>query len=125
MMDEMKKKAKKESLMSLRKAMMDEIGSPFGESMQKVSVMSDDQEGLKKGLEKAEEILESGKMSEEPTSPEDMEMPEIEMEDDEMYLPEMDEEPESPESLEIPEIDEEISEEELQEALELIRARRK
>lgn len=49
-----KKKGKMAALKNLRKAMMDEMG---GEGMKKVSVMAKDKKGLKKGLDKAKEIL--------------------------------------------------------------------
>ena len=69
-MDE-KLKAKKDALMAMRnkamKSRMDDTLNNF-KGMKKVSVISDSEEGLKKGLEKAEDILEGEDMDEEECS---------------------------------------------------------
>ncbi len=57
-----KKTAKMDMLKELSKEMSDDQYSPLaeklkGKKLQKVSVMSDSKEGLKKGLSKAEELL--------------------------------------------------------------------
>lgn len=49
--------AKKEVLRKLIKEMRDEMGGPVHQKLKKVSVVSDSEEGLEKGLNKAEEIL--------------------------------------------------------------------
>lgn len=60
MRDEMKKKAMKKVLMELM-SMMDEMeGEGYGDelsSLKKVTVAAPDEEGLKKGLSKAEQLL--------------------------------------------------------------------
>lgn len=55
-MDEMN--AKKNVLRSLIKDMRNEMGSPLKQKFKKVTVMSDTDEGIKKGLNKAEQIME-------------------------------------------------------------------
>lgn len=82
-MDKNKKMmAKKEMLQKLSKMMNDEMYDGFSEplkskKMSKVTVMSDSPEGLKKGLSKAEQLMEMkfGKK-------EDMESESSEMEDE-------------------------------------------
>lgn len=75
--------AKEEVLQELIQAMQElrgkRVGSDLG-AMQKVSVMSPDKEGLKEGLEKAEDVLE---MMPEEGEMEEMEMPEEDEEEDE------------------------------------------
>jgi len=51
------KKAKKESLMKLKKLMMGHHGDMMDKPM-KVSVIAKDEEGLEEGLEKAKEMME-------------------------------------------------------------------
>jgi hypothetical protein len=57
----MKSRAKSEMLKELSKTMSDDQNSPLkdimGKKMQKVTVMSDSNKGLEKGLSKAEQIL--------------------------------------------------------------------
>lgn len=80
-------KSEKSAKMDVLKGLSKEMGDLMGEKLKglkKVTVASDSQEGLKHGLEKAEEILESGlPMAEEPSE---------EMESEE-------ESPESPEEI--------------------------
>lgn len=60
-MDEMKKKAKMKVVGDLRNMAMDMMGSDLGKHMEgakKVTVASKDTEGLKAGLEKAEDLVE-------------------------------------------------------------------
>lgn len=71
------------------KSMADEIMSDKLSGMKKVTVASDSKEGLKEGLEKAEEILEAAPESEETEESE--EAPEMEA-SEEMEAPETDEE---------------------------------
>lgn len=54
---ETKKKAKMNALMSLKDAMSQLIGSDIKGGMKKVTVAADDEKGLKKGLDKAKEML--------------------------------------------------------------------
>lgn len=87
-MKEMEKKAKSDMLRKLSDEMKEMMRegydeSDLGKKMMKVTVAADDEEGLKKGLSKAEEIMK-GRMSglttddseetEEEESPEDEEM---------------------------------------------------
>ena len=65
-MKDLRKKAKKEKLLSLKKDMLEEMHEDMKEpieskQMEKVTVMSDSPEGLKEGLSKAQEILEKRK----------------------------------------------------------------
>lgn len=87
------KEAKMKMLAELKKAMSDDMYSPMSDAlkdkkMKKVTVMSDSEEGLKKGLSKAEEIMkkksEMEGMSDEDESMEDemMEDESEEMEDE-------------------------------------------
>ncbi len=57
-----KLEAKKKMLKELKKMMREDHYGPMEEDMQKVTVMSDSEEGLKEGLSKAEQIM---KMKEE------------------------------------------------------------
>jgi hypothetical protein len=60
MKDEMKKKALKRSLMQLMDLMDEMESEDYGEklgSLKKVTVAAPDEEGLKKGLSKAEQLL--------------------------------------------------------------------
>ena len=92
----MKSKAKSMMLKELSKAMSDDQNSPIGDmmkgkKMQKVTVMSDSPEGIKKGLSKAEQIMQA-KHGSEPEMGESMdheasEAPEMEASEDSM--PEM------------------------------------
>ena len=86
--------AKYEMLKNLRKMAMDMNGeNMMGGDMQKVSVMAKDKEGLKKGLEKAEEVIENDPMSKlkehMKESPEMEEEEDMEEEHEEMNLEEM------------------------------------
>lgn len=56
--DNMEKDAKLSALKNLRNEMSQMMQGNLGEKMNKVTVAAKDKEGLKKGLEKAEEILE-------------------------------------------------------------------
>lgn len=55
-----KKMAKMEALKELRKMAMDSMSDDMG-SMEKLTIAAKDKEGLKEGLEKAEEMLEKKK----------------------------------------------------------------
>jgi hypothetical protein len=82
--EEQKGKPKKASEMKAKASMAKELSSMLGDSMlddmkggmKKVTVASNNEEGLKKGLEKAEDILEKKSMEEseslEEESPEEM-----------------------------------------------------
>ena len=88
-----KKSAKAAMLKELSKEMSDDQYSPLkdlmkGKKMQKVSVMSDSPEGLKKGLSKAEQLL---KMKGYESDSEDSEDESEEMEEPESAEEEMDE----------------------------------
>lgn len=61
MKKEMKAKAKLSQLKELSKEMKKMMGDNFAKGMQKVTVASDSAEGLKKGLSKAQEIMEKRK----------------------------------------------------------------
>lgn len=81
-MKDMKKDAKMDMLKSLKKMAKEMMYQDMPEEMKgmkKITVMSDDEEGLKEGLSKAEEIM---KMREEVEGEEEFE--EDEYEDDEM-----------------------------------------
>lgn len=88
-----KKSAKAAMLKELSKEMSDDQYSPLkdlmkGKKMQKVSVMSDSPEGLKKGLSKAEQLLKM-KGYEDESSEEESEEESAEEEMDEMSEEEM------------------------------------
>lgn len=88
-----KKSAKSAMLKELSKEMSDDQYSPLkdlmkGKKMQKVSVMSDSPEGLKKGLSKAEQLLKM-KGYEDESSEEESEEESVEEEMDEMSEEEM------------------------------------
>lgn len=56
-------KSREKALSQLRKSLRsDDRGCELPEPMQKVSVMADSKEGLEKGLEKAEDVLEKSSM---------------------------------------------------------------
>jgi len=74
----MKMKAKKKMLQELKEMMRSDSYSPMAEDLQKVTVMSDSEEGLQEGLSKAEEILQKRK-----AMMEDMDEDEDSDEDDE------------------------------------------
>lgn len=87
-----KKSAKSAMLKELSKEMSDDQYSPLkdlmkGKKMQKVSVMSDSPEGLKKGLSKAEQLLKMKGYEDESSEEESEESAEDEM--DEMSEEEM------------------------------------
>lgn len=96
--DSMKKEAKMSVLKELRKMASEMMGGDFKKGMdehmagmQKVSVAAPDKEGLKKGLDKAEELLDKK---------EDMHMmPDGEMMDDEEMDEYSDEECDTPEEV--------------------------
>lgn len=58
--DMMKAKAKMEVIQELRKMASDMMGEGLKDGMQQVTVASDDPEGLKEGLEMAEDVVEEG-----------------------------------------------------------------
>lgn len=58
--DKDKMMAKMKVIHELRQMAQDMMGEKLDEGMKKVTVASDDKEGLKEGLEKAEEIVEEG-----------------------------------------------------------------
>lgn len=58
-MSDMKSKAQLDVLKNLRKSAMDDMGESYNKGMKKVSVVSPTQEGLEKGLDKAEDLLSS------------------------------------------------------------------
>ena len=71
---------------AMAKELSDSLGSDIMDGikgMKKVTVASDSEEGLKEGLEKAEDVLESKMEKEEENSEEEMEDSEEEMEDSE------------------------------------------
>lgn len=72
--EKMRKKARKDVLKKLKGVMSDDMHSPMKDSMQKVSVSSDSKEGLKKGLDKAQDILgkRKGSYQDGGTKPMDM-----------------------------------------------------
>jgi hypothetical protein len=70
----MKKNAKMEVLKELRKMASDMMAEDLKGGMKKVTVAAKDEEGLKEGLEKAEDMLEE-RMG-------DFDMPDMEEEDD-------------------------------------------
>jgi hypothetical protein len=105
-----KKTAKMDMLKELSKEMSDDQYSPLaeklkGKKLQKVSVMSDSKEGLKKGLSKAEELL---KMKGYGDSEEESE--------------EGEEEESEEEASEVPEMPE-MSEEQMRQMLEMLKAK--
>jgi len=70
---------------AMAKELSDSLGSDIMDGvkeMKKVTVASDSEEGLKEGLEKAEDVLESKMEKEEDESEEEMEDSEEEMEDE-------------------------------------------
>jgi hypothetical protein len=73
----MKRSAKLSQLGELSKEMRKMMGDNFGKSLKKVTVAADSEEGLKKGLSKAQEIMAKKKMMPEM-------MPEMEDESEEM-----------------------------------------
>jgi hypothetical protein len=75
-----KAKAKLKVLMDLKKMAADMMGEDIESGIKKVTVASPDKEGLKEGLEKAEELLGE---SEESDDMEDMMSDEDSMEDEE------------------------------------------
>ena len=84
-----KKSAKAAMLKELSKEMSDDQYSPLkdlmkGKKMQKVSVMSDSPEGLKKGLSKAEQLLKMKGYDSEDSEDESEEMEEPESAEEEM-----------------------------------------
>jgi len=81
--DDMKKEAKLSVLKELRKMASDMIGGDLKEGMNKVTVASDSKEGLKKGLEKAEDLMEQAPDMEEELEDEEMEYEDMEEESDE------------------------------------------
>ena len=61
---DLKRMMRMKSLQELKEEMMDEMGEDFAphmEGMKKVTVASDDDEGLEEGLDKAKEILKKRK----------------------------------------------------------------
>jgi len=90
-MDPMEKDAKKSVLSSLRSEAMGAMKEPL-QGLKKVSVAADSPEGLKSGLEKAEEIVEgqAGGFGEIADDGEDRE-PENDMEGEEMSEEQIDE----------------------------------
>lgn len=84
---DLKTKAKKTMLEQLKKMMSDEMHSPISESiknkdMKKVTVMSDSEDGLEEGLEKAKEIMEKKDMMEDKGMEEDEGVTEDEISED-------------------------------------------
>jgi ubiquinone biosynthesis protein UbiJ len=69
-----------EAKAAMAKELSDILGEDLADGLKKVTVASDSKEGLKKGLEKAEEVLE-GKMGEECEDEMEDEESEDEMED--------------------------------------------
>ncbi len=62
----LEKDAKVKAVQAMRKMASDEMAGPLKQlGAKKVSVMADSEEGLKEGLDKAEEIVEEGLPSEE------------------------------------------------------------
>jgi len=55
---EMKDEAKKRMLQHLKKMMSDGMHSGMEEGMKKVTIMSDSEDGLERGIDKAKEIME-------------------------------------------------------------------
>lgn len=89
--DMMKAKAKMEVIQELRKMASDMMGEGIKDGMQKVTVASDNPEGLKEGLEMAEDVVEEGPeamMAKESESyePEDSAMEMMDDEDDDMEV---------------------------------------
>lgn len=83
-MDETKMSAKMDVLKELRDLAASQAGDSVKKGMQEVSIMAPDKEGLKEGLEMAEEVVEEGpegmaEMIAEAPESEEMEM----LEDDE------------------------------------------
>lgn len=100
-------KSREKALSHLRKSLRqadrgDELPSP----MQKVSVMADSKEGLEKGLNKAEEILEDAPEMDEMMEPESDEA----LEEDLFQEAEMMDESESEEDDDLEDLDEILSE---------------
>lgn len=60
-----KRKAKLSQLKALRDEMNGMMGDEFGKSLKKVTVASDSEEGLEKGLSKAQEIMKKKGLMEE------------------------------------------------------------
>jgi|11BtaG_2_1085332.scaffolds.fasta_scaffold00947_10 hypothetical protein len=69
-----KKDAKLSQLKELSKEMSKMMGDSYGDSMKKVTVAADSEEGLEKGLTKAQELMKKkGLMEDEPMSDEEKE----------------------------------------------------
>jgi hypothetical protein len=94
--DPMKKEAKLNVLKDLRGAAVDSMRDNLAHGLKKVSVMSDDKEGLKEGLDKAKELLEEVP----DKSPADMEEAEERHEEDMEDESEEAEEPEDVDAIE-------------------------
>jgi hypothetical protein len=89
--DSMKKDVKLSALSNLRNAMSDIMKEGLNGKLSKVTVMSDDKEGLKEGLEKAKEMMESNPETEENPEMEEQENESCE-ENEEMSLEELESE---------------------------------
>jgi len=82
-MDESKMSAKMDVLKELRDLAAGQAGESVKKGMQEVSVMAPDKEGLKEGLEMAEEVVEEGPEGMAEMMAEAPESEEMEMMDDE------------------------------------------
>lgn len=69
----MKRSAKLSQLGELSKEMKKMMGDDYAKGLQKVTVASDSKEGLKKGLSKAQEIMEKKGLMEKEDKAEDLE----------------------------------------------------
>ena len=76
---------KMEAKAAMAKELSDLLGSDLADGVKKVTVASDSEKGLEKGLEKAQEILDSKHMGEESEDSESMEGPEHESSESEDY----------------------------------------
>jgi len=86
-----KKKAKLSQLKDLSKEMRKMMGDSFGESMKKVTVAADSEEGLKKGLSKAQEIMKKKGLMEEMSDEEKEYEEDIDDEEEEELAEDMEE----------------------------------
>lgn len=79
--DELKKEARGRVLNDFKDAAKEYMGESLGGALKKVTVMAKDSEDLKKGLEKAEEIVEDMPDMAEESESEEMDMEDMQEED--------------------------------------------
>lgn len=77
--NELKKEARGRVLNDFKDAAKEHMGESLGGALKKVTVMAKDDQDLKKGLEKAEELVENMPEMEEESESEDMDMEEADM----------------------------------------------